>query len=379
MGGLARSAGRIAHTLTDLGITVDVVTWSRYLQPGDVERLSPPPAPPSPLPTSSPKIHAIGRYRHWDMTMPHTVTVLNWLHETHPFDGVWGHYLFPAGFLAVWFARLNTIPSLVSVRGNDLDRALFPPGDFSRLHWTLTHADTVTAVSQDMAHKVKMVSDRPAIVQKNVVDTTVFQDRPPLPSLRDQLGIRPDEVVLGFSGELREKKGQSFLLNALSQVRAVHPACLLIIGEVRSQSQGIIQSYSAANPEDSQRIIVTGHLDQPDAVTQHLHLCDVFLQPSLWEGMPNALLEAMACGRVCIASDAGGIPEILTHGETGFVLPRVQLHHLGEAVLEYLALPDATKREMASAASQYIHAHHALHHERAQLQSIMDTLMSPKG
>ena len=68
----------------------------------------------------------------------------------------------------------------------------------------------------------------------------------------------------------------------------------------------------------------------------HLQACDVYLQPSLWDGMPNALLEAMAAGCGCIASDAGGIPEIITPGVDGIIVPRWQLHRLGEAVLEWL-------------------------------------------
>ena len=77
---------------------------------------------------------------------------------------------------------------------------------------------------------------------------------------------------------------------------------------------------------EENRVLVTGQLATPADVNQHLQLCDVYLQPSLWDGMPNALLEAMAAGCGCIASDAGGIPEIIAPGVDGIVLPRWQLH-----------------------------------------------------
>jgi len=102
--------------------------------------------------------------------------------------------------------------------------------------------------------------------------------------------------VLGFAGELREKKGQDFLLKALTKVRENRSACLLVIGEVRTTQEAAIQLYAGQYPEDYKRLIVTGHLDEPEKVALHLQLCDIFLQPSVWEGMPNALLEAMACG-----------------------------------------------------------------------------------
>jgi glycosyltransferase involved in cell wall biosynthesis len=371
LGGLASSATRLATTLSQMGIEIDVVTWSRYLQPGEV-------LPPASL-EIQPRIYRIGLYRHWDMTMPHTLNFLEWLHQTRNYDAVWGHYLFPSGFIATWFAKLQKIVSTVSARGNDIDREMFPPGDFARLQWTLQNADVVTAVSADMAKKIQLLSRRDdMLVLKNTVDIEIFapgnegliED-----NLRQSLGIAPDEVVLGFCGELREKKGQQFLLSALTTVRKYREACLLIIGEVRATQESILQLYGSHQPEDAQRVIVTGHLSEAEKVAAYLRLCDVYLQPSLWEGMPNALLEAMACGCCCIATDAGGMPEIISHGENGFLLSRSQLHKLGEAVLECLAMSLEERNRVKETARDRILTNHSITQEKQQLQKVIDLLM----
>ncbi|BAY98119.1 group 1 glycosyl transferase [Tolypothrix tenuis PCC 7101] len=375
LGGLARSATRLVGTLSQLGMEIDVVTWSRYLQPGEV-------LPPE-TKEANIRVYRIGLYRHWDMTMPHTLNVLEWLHSVHSYDAVWGHYLFPSGFLATWFAGLVGLASTVSARGNDIDREMFPPGDFARLQWTLQHAKVITAVSADMSRKIQLLSGRDdVLVLKNAVDTEIFAPQNnPTPQAkregitREFLGITPDEMVLGFCGELREKKGQQFLLNALTTVRQVHPACLLIIGEVRASQESVLQLYKAHQPENAQRIIVTGHLPQPEIVAEYLRLCDVYLQPSLWEGMPNALLETMACGCCCIASDAGGIPEVITHSKNGFLLPRSHLHKLGEAVLEFLAMTTEEKTQVSQAARDRILIEHSLAQEKLQLQTLMARLI----
>ncbi|BAY13921.1 glycosyltransferase family 4 protein [Calothrix sp. NIES-2098] len=374
LGGLARSATRLVGTLSQMGIEIDVVTWSRYLQPGEV-------LPPESRETKT-RIYRIGLYRHWDMTMPHTLNVLDWLHSSHAYDAVWGHYLFPSGFLATWFAGLQGLPSTVSARGNDIDREMFPPGDFARLQWTLQHTNVITAVSADMSRKIQLLSGQDdVLVLKNVVDTGIFSPQNPKSQgrreeiTRESLGIASDEVVLGFCGELREKKGQQFLLNALTTVRQVRPACLLIIGEVRASQESVLQLYKTHQPENAQRIIITGHLPNPEAVAEHLRLCDVYLQPSLWEGMPNALLEAMACGCCCIASDAGGIPEVISHGKNGFVLPRSHLHKLGDAVLEFLAMTREDKNRISQAASDRILLEYSLAQEKLQLQTLIDRLI----
>ncbi|MEA5568262.1 glycosyltransferase family 4 protein [Anabaena sp. UHCC 0399] len=383
LGGLASSATRLVGILCQLGIEVDVITWSRYLQPGEV-------LPPESL-EIKPRVYRIGLYRHWDMTMPHTLNFLEWLHQTRNYDAVWGHYLFPSGFIATWFARLQGLVSTVSARGNDIDRQMFPPGDFARLQWTLENANVITAVSADMARKIQLLSGRDdVLVLKNTVDTEIFSpwnesSQNPTTTkeevftgngnLRNSLGITPNEVVLGFCGELREKKGQQFLLNALTTVRKQRPACLLIIGEIRDAQESVLQLYASHQPENAQRVIVTGHLSNPETVAAYLRLCDVYLQPSLWEGMPNALLEAMACGCCCIASDAGGIPEIISHGENGFLLSRSQLHKLGEAVLECLAMPLEEKNRVQQAARDRILTTHSITQEKQQLQTVIDRLM----
>ncbi|MEO1094190.1 MAG: glycosyltransferase family 4 protein [Cyanobacteria bacterium J06638_28] len=373
IGGVARSAGRIAAALANFGLSVRVLTWSRYLPPGEV-------SPSESLKQGQVTVYRLGLYRHWDMTLPQTLNVLEGLLDRSgdPPALIWGHYLFPAGFMAVYFGQLKEIPTVVSARGNDIDRAMFPPGDFARLQWTLAHATAITTVSQDMVRKIQILSDRTAHLHRNVVNPNIFcpsSAQADKASLKQTLGIAKDAVVLGFSGELREKKGQQFLLEALAQVHTVRPAYLLIIGELRTASQTLLQNFRSTYPAIADRILVTGHLESPSTVAQHLQICDVYLQPSLWEGLPNALLEAMACGCLCIASDAGGMPEVITSGQQGFLLPRSQLQYLGKAVLEVLSLSAGEQAHIRDAARQHICSHYS----PAQEKSFLSDLLTEMG
>ena len=153
LGGVATSAGRISRALVEIGADVDVIAWTRTLDAGIVA-----------VEEGNPCVYRMGRFREWDTTMPHTSNLFDWLLSTHSYDAIWGHYLAPSGFLAAWFGRLKNIPSTVSVRGNDLDRDIFPPGDFARLRWTLEHADCVSAVTSELAAKVTAVSGRKDVV-----------------------------------------------------------------------------------------------------------------------------------------------------------------------------------------------------------------------
>jgi glycosyltransferase involved in cell wall biosynthesis len=367
LGGVAASAARIARSLATLGNQVDLICWTRALDSGRVMQED-----------GNPAVLRIGRFREWDSTLPHTINLLDWLLSRNRYDLIWGHYLTPAGFVAAMFGKQNALASVVSIRGNDLDREMFPPGDFSRVEWTLRNATLVTSVTGALAAKAAAISGRTdTVLLRNVVDSSVFRPTgEDLGALRQALGIGSEEAVLGFSGELREKKGMQPLLAALQQVRTQRPACLLVIGEVRPSEVPRLLMLLGAGSLEEHRIVVTGQLTDPQEVNRHLQLCDVYLQPSLWDGMPNALLEAMAAGRGCIASDAGGIPEVLTSGVEGVVLLRWQLHRLGDAVLEWLGADTSSRQRIQQAARERMRIHFHEEGERHSLQALLDRIKS---
>ena len=345
IGGLARSSSRITTSLASLGHEVHVVAGTRQLPPGSALSES----------ATGITLHRLGLFAAADTTLQHTALFLDDLHARSPLDLIWGHYLHPAGFASVLFARSRRIPAIVSARGNDVDRLLYPPGDFARLQYTLQNASLITAVSQDLATKMRLVCDRtPIEVLPNVVDPQVFSPGPADPELRQRLNIPAGNAVIGFSGELRYKKGIDFLLRALPVVLQTRPATLLVIGQARAEDQHRLAALSKDHPDIARQIVITGHIESPADIAAHLRLVDVYVQPSLWEGMPNALLEAMSCALACIASSAGGIPEVIEHGVTGLIIPTPQLHRLGEAIVELLAQPASVRLSLGQAAREEI-------------------------
>jgi glycosyltransferase involved in cell wall biosynthesis len=361
IGGVAASAARITGSLAALGHTVHVVTLTRDLPAGSVERTQ-----------LADGLHRyrLGQSKNLDFTLQQALTFLEWLHGHERFGLLWGHFVQTAGFLAAWLGRRLGVPSLLALRGNDFDRQVFPPGDFARLHWCLLHGTHLVSVSQDLAAKVKALVDRTSTVLPNAVDTDLFAPGRREEGLAARLGVPAGELLLGFSGELRAKKGLNFLLAAVQHVRLRQPARLLVIGEVRGGDRGEFERVLVGLGLEG-AVTVTGHLADPAEVARHLRLCDLFVLPSLWEGMPNGLLEAMACGVPVVASDAGGIPEIVRDGVEGLLVPRTHLHQVGPRIAAWLALPDGERGRMAVAARRRVESQHSLAVEREALGRIV--------
>jgi glycosyltransferase involved in cell wall biosynthesis len=231
-------------------------------------------------------------------------------------------------------------------------------------------------VSRDLAKKVDVLlgRDSETLVIGNAVDLDMFVPQSADEELRKRLGVAEGEAVLGFCGELRQKKGLPHLLRALRTVRANRPACLLVIGDVRVRERAVLAEFSADCPEDAARIIITGQILDTNEVARHLALCDLLLLPSLWDGLPNALLEAQAAGIPVLASDAGGIPEAIEHGQTGFLVSRSQLHRLGEAALEVLELSAEQRMKLVAAARKSVETKFSDVAEAAALNEVLRRL-----
>jgi glycosyltransferase involved in cell wall biosynthesis len=124
--------------------------------------------------------------------------------------------------------------------------------------------------------------------------------------------IDSSEFVFGNVGRLHEQKGHKFLLQAFAKVR--NRAHLTIVGDGRLRDELMIL---AANLEISDRVSFLGARAD---IHEFLSAIDVFIMPSLWEGQPIALLEALAIGKPCIASAVDGIPEIIIDGINGYLV-----------------------------------------------------------
>jgi len=160
--------------------------------------------------------------------------------------------------------------------------------------------------------------------------------------LRHELGLQGGLPVIGTVCRLVEpKKGLRFLLEAIAllEKEAEGPVCqVLIVGEGPAEERLRVMAQQLGI---ASRVIFAGvRRDIP----QLLPLLDVFVLPSLYEGFGIAILEAMAAGRPVVATTVGGIPEFVTHGETGILVEPGDATVLARAINRILANPDQARQ-----------------------------------
>lgn len=229
-------------------------------------------------------------------------------------------------FLAM--RRLFGFKVVLSAHGSDLLR----PWDVDAGHLgrILSEADAVTAVSDDL--KAAMVDgygvDADAItVVPNGVDTDFFAP--------GELRSAVQEATRFVSvGRLEHVKGHDVLLHAFARVVDRDPrARLTLVGDGDEASP---LARLADELDLRENVTFAGGLDR-DSIRDALRDGDIFVMPSRSEGLPIALLEAMACGLPCVASAVGGIPDLLQ--DCGMVVPPDRPEALADALLDLASRP----------------------------------------
>jgi glycosyltransferase involved in cell wall biosynthesis len=190
-------------------------------------------------------------------------------------------------------------------------------------------------------------------------------------SYRQELGLPPDAYVFIFVGRFAPTKGLAYLTQAFaSAAGADQRAHLLLVGDGRDRPQ-VEAGLDAAGVRG--RVTLTGRRND---IPQLLACADCFVMSSVAEGMPLAVMEAMAAGIPVISTDVGGVAELLGQGRYGRLVPARDAGALGEAMLETLAMEQAAVDDLTTRASNRIVEHHSHRSIVRQLEQIYERLLA---
>jgi teichuronic acid biosynthesis glycosyltransferase TuaC len=261
-------------------------------------------------------------------------------------DVVLGAWAYPDGFAAVVMADMLGVPAVIKLHGSDVNVVAKWPGPRRHLQWALPRAERIVAVSRPLAERARELGAVPSRIDvvPNGIDRDAFKpaDRA---QARRQLGLPLDRKVVLFVGHITEEKGAFDLLRAFGERRAdLGDVELVMVGD----GSGLLRCQALARELNVPAVFAGA---QPhDSVPTWLTACDLLALPSWNEGMPNVAVEALACGRPVVATQVGGLPDLVNR-ENGVLVPTQEPAALGDAIARALgksydpqALSDALER-----------------------------------
>lgn len=265
-----------------------------------------------------------------------------------PFELIHAHQLFPAGHVATGMAKRFNVPVVVSAVGSDVHtHPRRNQGILRRTRSAISESDEVTAVSRGLAAQVNRLADtrKPVRVIYRGVDTERFSPVPHAAQVRSRLGLPISGLGICTVGRLVRAKGILELLDAFESLAHRFPDSWLSLvgdGPLKRMVEDRIGSGTLSG-----RVYMARARPQTE-VAEWMNAADVFALASHAEGLPNVVLEAMACACPVVATDVGGVSEAVEDGETGILVPKENGPALAEA-LSRLLTSEGLRRRMGEA------------------------------
>ena len=338
-GGLAQAVERVAGFISETGWEIHIANlFTEQDSPGLLDEII------ESTSENGMMVHRvpIGReegLRHdniWDS--PNSLAIrlmyncLERLHWQHHFDVLHAFFIYPLGYVAALLAGAYRKKLILSIRGNDINQYIFSPDKVAVLQTALREADLVTSVAQDLLVKAEGLT--PVMEKSRVIFNSITSpdDLSPTAKIPDLEGS-----VIGAVGLFKHSKGLPYLLKAFQAIREERESSLLLVGDIREAEREIHDRHLSRF--GFQDVHVTGPIPH-ESIDAHLRRMDVVVIPSLSEGCPNVLLEAMMAARPIVATKTGAIPEIIQDGESGILVDAGDASQIKQAVFYMLDHPD---------------------------------------
>ncbi|HLQ76198.1 MAG TPA: N-acetyl-alpha-D-glucosaminyl L-malate synthase BshA [Terriglobia bacterium] len=259
------------------------------------------------------------------------------------------HYAIPhsiSAYLARMMLADRKVPFVTTLHGTDItlvgnDRSYLPITRFG-----IEQSDAVTAVSKFLQLRTieEFGTQRPIEVVPNFVDCNVY-DRTANQSLRGRFA-EDDEAILIHISNFRPLKRVEDVISIFARVRQKFPAKLLMVGDGPERPKA---EWLAGTHGISDHVLFLG---KQNDMAQLLSMADLMIFPSENESFGLVALEAMACQVPVIASNIGGIPEVVEHGQDGFLFNVGDIDGMSAATIELLERPKL-RQEMGQNAREH--------------------------
>jgi N-acetyl-alpha-D-glucosaminyl L-malate synthase BshA len=269
---------------------------------------------------------------------PYTLTLASTLYEAyalHQLDLIHAHYAIPHA-AAAYMAKQMTggeLPVVTTLHGTDITLVGSHPAYAPVVKFTIDQSDAVTAVSRDLADDTRnrIGSSREIRVIHNFIDPDLYEKRV---GCRNKKYFAPNcEPIIAHVSNFRPVKHIPDIIETFIKVRREVPCRMLLIGDGPERARAEMMARDGGVLDD---VIFLGN---QVAVNEILGISDIYFLPSETESFGLSALEAMASSVPVIATNTGGLPEVVADGQTGFLVPVGDTDAMAERILRLIRNP----------------------------------------
>jgi glycosyltransferase involved in cell wall biosynthesis len=239
------------------------------------------------------------------------------------FDNIVGRILGKLAHVKVIISGQRNVEPYRSRIRNFLDKITLPLSDY--------------VISNSEAGK-RILIHREHVIEGNIA---VIYNGIAVPNIQKSERKNNTKKIVGFVGHITEQKGVKTLLKAAQIVKKELPNVEFVLVGDGPEKKHLEKLAKTLGIEDTAHFI--GHLEHP---VEEMKKFDVLVIPSLWEGVPNVILEAMSCKVPVVASKVGGVPELVDDGRTGFLVPPKDEGALAATLKTVLQLSKQDREEL---------------------------------
>lgn len=236
--------------------------------------------------------------------------------------------------------------------------------------------DKIVAVSENVKEDIiRYDSIDPSKIEviPNGIDVERFNPEKNTADIRKEFSLEEDDIVIGFIGRIVPAKGLEYLLNALPYLKEEFKSIkLLIVGEGSLVEE--LKERAKKNNIFDNILFIGRRRDIPEILAS----INIFVMPSIAEGLPNALLEAMAMGKPIVTTEVGGIPEIVKNGFNGLLVPPRDTLSLSKAIKELIS-NDRLAAKLGQAARDLVHDNLSIKAIAQKWQSLYLSILKEKA
>lgn len=254
------------------------------------------------------------------------------------FDIIHAHYAHPPGFVAVLLAKITKKPIIISCRGSDIHE--YTVEDYPdklrrrRVLYAIKNADYLIAVSSFLKEQIISLGIHDAKVE--VIPNGVKKEKfYPVNIIvaRKKLNLPESKKIILNVGFFAPIKGTIYLINAFADlIKKRNDLLLILIGEgpLRSELKDKVRDLNLF-----EYVWFAGYIPNKELVYWY-NAADLFVLPSLGEGFGIVIIESLSCGVPVVASNTGGIPELISENNLGLLVPPGNIKELSNGIFQAL-------------------------------------------